>query len=147
MIIITLLSILGSGAFVGFTAYTLRKQWRYALNSAEAQRSPSGSSNNLFSRNTSEQILAPTSPLIHLTQPNAPVQPLPLDELISDAIAADKRLKFYYTSKTGEKSVRTIKPRALKRFKGDLCVYGFCYLRNAERTFALDRMEEAKVEN
>lgn len=67
--------------------------------------------------------------------------------LLKRAIAGGELVRFVYTNKRGVQSVRTIRPENIEHF-GDhdsVCVSGYCYLREEERTFAIRRMREAKI--
>ncbi len=62
-------------------------------------------------------------------------------QIINDAIRKDRLIRFSYTSVDGERTVRSIKPVEVKKFSDTLCISGHCYLRDASRTFAVERME------
>jgi hypothetical protein len=64
-----------------------------------------------------------------------------LVKLINNAINNNTLIHFTYTRRDGQKSVRTIRPQVLKDVCGALCVFGYCYLRDEERTFAVRRMK------
>ncbi len=67
--------------------------------------------------------------------------------LIRDAIQKRQCVHFSYTKYCGEKSVRTIRPTCLELVgrSQSLCVHGWCYLRNAERVFAIKRMRRVRA--
>jgi len=72
--------------------------------------------------------------------------------LINEAIRSGKEIEFLY-KKPEDKSFRkrTVKPSELKNaahrdgINSTLCVRGYCYLRKAERVFALKRMKGLKI--
>ena len=68
-------------------------------------------------------------------------------ELIKHAINKNEIIAFNYSKYSGEKSKRSIKPTGLKQKGKSLCVTGHCYLRNAERIFAIKRMTGVKLQN
>lgn len=66
--------------------------------------------------------------------------------LVARAIAAGYTLQTRYVSADGTLSERRIAPRRVTLELGTLCVVAYCYLRQEERTFRLDRMEILAVE-
>jgi hypothetical protein len=73
-------------------------------------------------------------------------------ELINSAIASGKKIEFVYKKRTALNSeIRTILPSGFKRVahkrahRSTFCVVGYCELRKAERTFALERMSNIRV--
>lgn len=65
--------------------------------------------------------------------------------LLRDAIAAGRLVHFQYLARDGERTTRTIGPTAFSTWGRTLCVVGFCYLRNAERVFAVKRIRGLRV--
>ncbi len=65
--------------------------------------------------------------------------------LITGAIERGELVRFSYTDNYGYRSVRTIKPEEIREYGETVCVAGYCYLRKAERVFALDRMSRARI--
>lgn len=65
--------------------------------------------------------------------------------LIQNAIRDRGILHFHYRKYDGQRSVRSISPEGLKQVGKSLCVYGYCYLRDDSRTFAIKRMKGVKV--
>lgn len=67
------------------------------------------------------------------------------------AIDFDVNVKFNYHKSVqfegGIQSLRTIKPKGFKIMGqyDSLCVFGYCYMRDEERTFNLDRISELKM--
>jgi len=57
---------------------------------------------------------------------------------LQHAIAAGAEVEIAYRSARGEKTVRTIRPRAFSCMGGSVGVVAFCSLRNERRTFLLD---------
>ena len=58
--------------------------------------------------------------------------------VLQRAIAAGEEVEIAYRSARGEKTVRTIRPRAFSCMGGSVGVVAFCSLRNERRTFLLD---------
>jgi len=56
------------------------------------------------------------------------------------AIDENGTATFEYRKYEGERSKRTIKPEGFKLPGKSLCVYGYCFLRNDKRTFAIKRI-------
>jgi len=67
-----------------------------------------------------------------------------IDE-IHKAIDQGEIVRFGYRKYDGDKSVRAISPEGLKKVGKSLCVYGYCYLRKENRTFAIRRMKNLKL--
>jgi len=65
---------------------------------------------------------------------------------IKEAIENEQMIKFNYQKSTsfaaGERSLRTIMPSEITTIgiTESLCIKGYCYLREADRTFAIDRI-------
>jgi hypothetical protein len=66
-------------------------------------------------------------------------------KLVQDAIQNHTLVRFHYRRRDGQKSVRSIRPQGLKHERDLLCVYGHCYLRGENRTFAIKRMDRAML--
>jgi hypothetical protein len=66
-------------------------------------------------------------------------------QLLKHAIETNKIVHFHYRKFHGQRSVRSIKPSGIKQVGQSLCVEGFCYLRNADRIFAIKRMKLVKI--
>ena len=68
-------------------------------------------------------------------------------ELLRAAMRNGEIVRFSYRKYDGTKSVRSIRPESFKRMgeSNSLCVTGYCYLRGAERVFAVKRMKGAKI--
>ena len=68
------------------------------------------------------------------------------EQILREAMVQGKRLTITYIDREGERTVRSVKP--IKIFDYDYgeglmrCVRAHCYLRNAERTFALFRIKQ-----
>ena len=56
------------------------------------------------------------------------------------AIASGEEVRISYRSAQGERTVRTIRPRAFSCMGGNVGVVAFCSLRNERRTFLLDSL-------
>ncbi len=67
-------------------------------------------------------------------------------ELITEAINYNALIKFNYRKFSGEKSVRTIQPENIEMIGNSLCVSGFCFLRNCDRVFAIQRITNLKLQ-
>ncbi len=74
-------------------------------------------------------------------------------KLIESAIKNNQRIKFTYQSSfvfnSGEITTRKIKPYYIEKIgiTESFCVNGFCYLRNSERVFAIERISQLEVIN
>ncbi|QQL43873.1 HNH endonuclease [Sulfuriroseicoccus oceanibius] len=66
-------------------------------------------------------------------------------ELITYAVSESLVIAFSYSKRDGTRSKRSIKPTGLKQVGYSLCVEGYCYLRRADRVFAIKRMERVKI--
>lgn len=71
-------------------------------------------------------------------------------ELIDQAIVLNRKIEFLYTKKDEVfPSRRTIKPHRVAYLKegrnSTLCVVGYCFSRNSDRTFLLTRMSNVKA--
>ncbi len=65
-------------------------------------------------------------------------------DVIKDAIRNEQDIQFVYKKYGGETTNRKIKPIELKKFN-NLCVRGYCYMRNDERSFAIKKMSKVKI--
>ncbi|MBN1919133.1 MAG: WYL domain-containing protein [Verrucomicrobia bacterium] len=65
--------------------------------------------------------------------------------LLRQAMNENRLVSFSYTKFDGARSVRSLRPEGMKRVGRSLCVFGHCYLRNAERVFAIKRMRGVKI--
>jgi len=83
--------------------------------------------------------------------------------LINEAIALGKDVHFRYEKKDGTVTRRTVTPREMRRLsirelqaligndvmitrEGRLCMFGHCHLRDADRVFAVDRMQSLSLQ-
>jgi proteasome accessory factor B len=62
-------------------------------------------------------------------------------ELLADAVAARRRIRVGYRDRDGASSERELDPYRLRRHRARWHVYGYCHLRGANRTLAVDRIE------
>lgn len=68
--------------------------------------------------------------------------------LLRAAIARQASVRFRYTDRAGESTLRTVRPSAITRMAGTgddtprECVVGFCELRQEQRAFRLDRIRD-----
>jgi len=65
--------------------------------------------------------------------------------IIKEAIRNNQIIHFGYRKYEGDKSQRSIKPVELKQVGQSLCVSGYCYLRQDNRTFAIKRMQGIRI--
>jgi len=75
--------------------------------------------------------------------PNEGIQ-LPTE--LGEAIYGGKRMYIHYMDKDGEKSERWITPKQVTGLADYIYLQAFCHLRQAERSFRLDRIIEINVE-
>jgi hypothetical protein len=68
-------------------------------------------------------------------------------ELLRAAMREGEIVRFSYRKYGGAQSIRSMRPKNFKRMgkSKSLCVVGYCYLREAERVFAVKRMKGAKI--
>ena len=66
-------------------------------------------------------------------------------DLINNAKDNGKIINFSYQKFNEDRSVRAISPDGLKQVGKSLCVYGYCYLRGEDRTFAIKRMRRLRI--
>jgi hypothetical protein len=67
--------------------------------------------------------------------------------LLKEAISNSKIVHFSYKNSEGRHSVRSMGPEKFKEVGMTLCVFGWCYLRNEIRAFAVKRMRGVKIVN
>ena len=82
--------------------------------------------------------------------------------LLSRALAQRKDIRFRYKKPDGTVTQRTVTPRQLRKLtieelqallgkkakiekEGKLCLFGYCHLRRANRTFAVHRMQRVEL--
>jgi 5-methylcytosine-specific restriction endonuclease McrA len=82
--------------------------------------------------------------------------------LLNRALAQQKDIRFRYKKPDGTTTQRTVTPRQLRKLtieelqallgkkvkiekEGKLCLFGFCHLRRADRTFAVHRMQRVEL--
>jgi predicted DNA-binding transcriptional regulator YafY len=69
-------------------------------------------------------------------------------ERVRDALRRERRVRMRYHGATREEaSERTVSPYTLAHCRGWWYMVGFCHLRNAVRTFRIDRIEELALAN
>jgi len=72
-----------------------------------------------------------------------------VEHTVKQAIDTGKNIKFNYTDKEGARTMRTVRPRRLFDYayeEGTMrCVEAHCYLRGADRTFAIFRMSSVVI--
>lgn len=68
------------------------------------------------------------------------------NSLIDSAISNKKRIVFDYTDLNGNKTHREVQPLNFERTEGGAFgVRAYCYLRNAKRTFIINKMLNVKI--
>lgn len=73
-------------------------------------------------------------------------------KLIEQAIREKKTISFLYAKYGETPTNRRASPRSINNYEHErkhgstLCVEGFCYLRNEDRTFAISRMSKVKID-
>lgn len=93
-------------------------------------------------------------------------EPTPIERkiaLLNDALAKRKNVFFHYKKPDGKVTKRTVTPRQMRKLsiielqnllgrkvkiekEGKLCLFGYCHLRKADRTFAVHRMYKIQVD-
>jgi DNA polymerase-3 subunit epsilon len=71
-----------------------------------------------------------------------PVQEVPLPPSIAEALGAGGRVLMRYADARGRKTERLVRPLRVWSGQGRGYLVAYCYLRNARRTFRLDRVIE-----
>jgi len=66
-------------------------------------------------------------------------------KLLEWAIQNSQKVQFSYEKRNGAKSERTLTPTRLKTIEQTLCLEGYCHLSQAKKTFAIERIREAKL--
>jgi len=79
----------------------------------------------------------------HITAPLAPVYDLP--PLIQQALQENLPLRLRYLSEQGVETVRLVRPLAISLRGGHVSLVAHCYLRDAHRSFRLDRVVEMEL--
>jgi len=87
-----------------------------------------------------EQAILPYHP------PVTSLPELSLPPLIEEALQSKRRLFIRYIDGRGEASERWITPRQVRAFDDYLYLVSYCHLRDAERSFRLDRIERIEIE-
>jgi DNA polymerase III epsilon subunit-like protein len=80
---------------------------------------------------------------------NSPAWPndgIQLPTELGEAIYSGRRIHITYMDGDGERSERWVTPRQVIGLADYIYLMGYCHLRNAERSFRLDRIIEVKVE-
>ncbi len=67
--------------------------------------------------------------------------------LIRDAVSAGRQVKFVYLNSRGESESRHVDPLRVESVDADWYLRGWCHLREALRTFRIDRISEPTVTN
>jgi len=66
---------------------------------------------------------------------------------VEEAIKSGQYIHFNYTRYDGAKSERTIQPKQIIMIENTPCISGYCFLRQAKRTFAFKRMHSVEIIN
>lgn len=75
-----------------------------------------------------------------------------VEGLVNFAISRGRTLTFSYTDREGKSTVRTVTPKRIKDYEWEnrrgstRCMETYCFLDRADRTFALHRMRDVKVD-
>jgi DNA polymerase-3 subunit epsilon len=73
-------------------------------------------------------------------------QELSLPPVIEEALQSKRRLFIRYVDGRGEASERWITPRQVRAFDDYIYLVSYCHMRDAERSFRLDRIESMTIE-
>lgn len=76
-----------------------------------------------------------------------PHQDLPLPPPLEEALRSRRKLFLRYVDEYGSKSERWVSPMDISARKEYIYLRAFCHLRDAERSFRLDRVIEMRVES
>lgn len=101
-----------------------------------------------FVDQVSEQGLATVDELEEITRPTSPVAESLRREkisLIDKAISEGKRVHLIYRTRDLALSERDVSPLELRTYAGRAQLVGFCHLRNAERTFTIDSIQDIQI--
>jgi DNA polymerase III subunit epsilon len=79
--------------------------------------------------------------------PIASPQEFNLPPVIDEALQSKKRLFIRYVDRKGDASERWITPRQILALNDYLYLVAYCHLRDDERNFRLDRIEQMEIEN
>ena len=72
--------------------------------------------------------------------PQAQMEAVVLPPEIQDALAENKEVIITYIDSKGDETTRRITPRSVRAVSGVVYLTAYCHLRNAERSFRLDRI-------
>lgn len=67
-------------------------------------------------------------------------------KIINSALSQDLHLSVQYIDRDDNLTVRFVLPYSVRMDHGFLYLHGFCYLRNEDRKFRLDRIQDVKLE-
>ena len=73
------------------------------------------------------------------------VERLELPPAIEEALGLGRLLRMRYRSSSGHETERVIRPERVFESRGGLFLQGYCFLRQDERTFRVDRIVEMHV--
>ena len=65
-------------------------------------------------------------------------------QILNEAIKNGEKVSFNYRKREGEKSSRVVKPNGFELVGKTLCIYGFCFLRQDKRIFAIKHISKLK---
>jgi hypothetical protein len=106
---------------------------------------PNSSLPSVRSKQTDSYVPPQTEP-----KPTSKVETVAVErevKLLEWAIQSSQKVRFSYETRSGEKSERTVTPIRFKTVKQtqNLCLEGYCHLRNAKRNFAIFRMRDIEI--
>ncbi len=107
------------------------------------ERQPSPSSPSARSEQTYSYV--PPQPF---SKPVSELETEPVEpqvKLLEWAIQSSQKVRFSYEKWNGEKSDRTVTPIDFKTVEQSLSLEGYCHLRRAKRTFAIERMRDIRI--
>jgi DNA polymerase-3 subunit epsilon len=79
--------------------------------------------------------------------PYPDVYTLPLPPTITEALGSSGRVRMRYVDARGGETDRVVRPLRVSAERGNLYLVAHCYLRDAQRTFRLDRVVEMVLED
>ena len=87
-----------------------------------------------------ERAITPYYPLV------ASPQELNLPPVLEEALQSEKRLFIRYVDRKGDASERWVTPKQVLALNDYIYLVAHCHLRDEERNFRLDRIEQMEVE-
>lgn len=108
-------------------------------------RKITSAADNIIKANTPNFLSAPDLPSINILFPPMSKGVPGVFDKVYEAWRTHKVLNISYQDEKGSSTQRTIEPQLLFFYEMNWYVRGFCYMRNAARTFALIRIESASI--